>query len=507
MHSQQQSSPAPAAESAGAGSAIAAGALRVRIVVLGAGLSGVCMGVRLRQQGETDFVLLEKAQAVGGTWRDNTYPGVACDVPSHLYSYSFELNPDWSQAFSPGAEIQAYCARTADRHGVTPHIRFGQEVTQVVFEDGLWQVHTRAGLRVVADVVVSALGGLHVPNRAQVPGIESFVGTRFHTARWDHGTDLSGKRVAIVGTGASAAQVLPQIAPEVAEVTVFQRHAAWVFPRMANEIPEARRALFRRSPWRMRLHRRLLWTLMDIAGVLSLRRDSNMNAKLRTAALDYLARAVQDPETRRKLTPDYTAGCKRRVISDDYLQAFNAGHVHLVTDAITAIEPRGVRDASGRLHEVDVIIEATGFKPFNITDYVEIRGRDGLRLADAWRDRVRSLRTMMMPGFPNFFFLVGPNSGTGHTSILIMTESQVDYVLQCLDLLRRDGARLVEPTVEATEAFTQRMQHDMAPMVFGGGCDAWYTDANDYNFTLWPHSAFRFVFEQAKPLRRELRLE
>ena len=481
--------------------------LRVRVAVLGAGLSGVCMGVRLRQHGETDFVLLEKAQAVGGTWRENTYPGVACDVPSHLYSFSFELNPDWSQAFSPGSEIQGYCARTADKYGVTPHIRFGQEVQDVRFEDGLWHVRTAAGLHVVADVVVSALGGLHVPNRAQVPGIETFAGPRFHTAQWDHGVDLAGKRVAIIGTGASAAQVLPRIAPDVAAATVFQRHAAWVFPRMANAIPEARRALFRRSPWRMRMHRRLLWTLMDITGVLSLRRGSGMNEKLTAVALDYLARAVKDPETRRKLTPDYAAGCKRRVVSDDYLQAFDRDNVHLVTDAITGVEPEGVRDAAGVLHPVDVIIEATGFKPFNITDYVEIRGRDGLRLADAWRDRVRSLRTMMMPGFPNFFFLVGPNSGTGHTSILIMTESQADYVLQCLDMLKRDGARLVEPTEEATEAFTARMQRDMRPMVFGGGCDAWYTDANDYNYTLWPHSAFRFVFELAKPLRRELRLE
>lgn len=478
-----------------------------RVVVLGAGMSGICMGVELRRHGLGDFVILEKADGVGGTWRENTYPGVACDVPSHVYSFSFELNPDWSHAFSGGEEIRAYCERCVLRHGLSPHLQFGAEVTAMHFDDRHWQLELADGRRLSADMVVSGLGGLHHPQHAQVAGREDFAGRMFHTARWDHDHDLSGRRVAIIGTGASAAQVLPSIAPQVAEVTVFQRSAAWVFPRMARDIAPARRARYRRFPWLMRVHRWLIWLLMDLLGTESLRRGSWLHRRLERRAHEFLQREVEDPETRRRLTPDYAAGCKRRCISDDYLASFNRDNVHLVTTAIERIEAGGIRDTSGRLHEVDTIIEATGFKPFDIHAYVDIRGRDGRSLQQQWQDRVESYRSVMVPGFPNFFLLLGPNSATGHTSALIMIEAQARFVTRCLRLLARRGASHVEPTAEATRRFNHRIQRDMERMVFSGGCHAWYTDEQDHNFTLWPYSALRFVAELLPLRTAELKLD
>jgi cation diffusion facilitator CzcD-associated flavoprotein CzcO len=298
--------------------------------------------------------------------------------------------------------------------------------------------------------------------------------------------------------------VLPKIAPDVASVTVFQRSAAWVFPRMAHDIPQRRRELFRRHPLLMRAYRRWLWLLMDVGGVLSLRRGSWLNRRLEQVALDFLDKSVTDPVTRAKLTPHYAAGCKRRCIADDYLATFNRDNVHLVTDPIERIESDGIRDATGTLHRVDTIIEATGFKPFDITDYVDIRGRDGRTLRDAFAARVESFRSVMVPGFPNFFLLLGPNSATGHTSALIMIESQADYVLGCMRLMDKHGIAHLDPRPEATQRFNRRIQRDMRKMVFSGGCGSWYTDKDDVNFTLWPYSALRFLMELHRPLRDEL---
>jgi cation diffusion facilitator CzcD-associated flavoprotein CzcO len=474
-----------------------------RVAVLGAGMSGICMGIKLKQAGIDDFVILEKANAVGGTWRENTYPGIACDVPSHVYSFSFELNPDWTHSFSSGAEIWDYCRHCVEKYHLEPHLRFNSEVDSANFVDGRWHVTTKHGRHIVADVLVSGLGGLHCPKHVDIAGLADFAGIRFHTAEWNHRHDLTDRHVAIIGTGASAAQVLPNIASQVAEVTVFQRSAAWVFPRLASDIPESRRASFRKRPWLMRAYRWWLWLLLDVVGVRSLRRDSWANRRLAKVADDFLARSVTDPDTRAKLTPHYTAGCKRRVIADDYLETFNRANVHLVTDPIARIEADGVRDATGALHRVDTIIEATGFKPFDITDYVDIRGRDGRSLRQAFADRVESFRTVMVPDFPNFFLLLGPNSATGHTSALIMIESQADFVVNCMQLMDKHGIARLDPTPEATMRFNRRIQRDMKKMVFSGGCGSWYTDDNDVNFTLWPYSALRFLMELHRPRRDE----
>lgn len=471
---------------------------KTRIAILGAGMSGLCMAMQLRKKGIDDFVILEKADNVGGTWRENRYPNIACDVPSHVYSFSFELNPNWSHSYSGGAEILDYCENCVEKYGLQDFIHYGQEVKSARFEEESWRIETADGAILQADMVVSGLGGLHLPNHFKAEGLEEYNGRRFHTAQWDEDYDLSGKRVAMIGTGASAAQTLPGIAPQAKEVTVFQRKAAWVFPRMSAEITDERRALFNKRPWLMRLYRWSIWLQMDLLGILSLRRDGLLSNRLKQAALKHLDDSVEDPETRAKLTPDYAAGCKRRVIADDYLTMFNRENVHLVTDGIERIEANGIRDKLGNLHEIDVLIEATGFKPFDITDYVEVCGRDGQQLKDVWRDKVDSFRTMMVPGFPNFFMMLGPNSATGHTSALIMIESTVNYVIKCLELMNSRGLKHLDPDPKVVAQYNGRLQRDMKKMVFSGGCDAWYTDENDYNFTLWPYSAARFVYEQSK---------
>ncbi len=479
----------------------------VRVAILGAGMSGICMGIALRKHGIDDFVILEKADSVGGTWRENTYPGVACDVPSHVYSYSFELNADWSHSYSSGREICDYCERCVDKYELRPKISFGTTVTNIAFDGARWRVETADGRRITANVVVSGLGGLHLPNRAAIDGSETFNGARFHTAQWDHTQNLAGKRVALIGTGASAAQVLPEVAKEAADVTVFQRSAAWVFPRLAHDIADERRALFRRMPGLMRLYRWGLWLMMDVVGVLSLRRNSWFAARLKKVGLDHLEKSVEDPQLRERLTPHYEPGCKRRCISDDYLSTFNRANVHLVSDRITHVEPDGIRDATGTLHRVDAIIEATGFRPFDITDYVNISGRDGRRLRDVWSNHVESFRTVMVPGFPNFFMLLGPNSATGHTSALIMIESQARFVVRALQFMQRQELAYIDPDPDVVARYNDRLQKDMQRMVFSGGCDAWYTDASDRNFTLWPYSALRFIAEQWNLKRDEFRVK
>ena len=466
-----------------------------RVAILGAGLSGICMGVQLKRHGIENFTIIEKANAVGGTWRENTYPGIACDVPSHVYSFSFELNPDWSQSYGTGQEIWDYCIHCVNKYGLREHLRLNSEVVNAKFNGNVWQIQTQIGQAFSADAIVSGLGGLHIPKHADLPGMEEFEGNVFHTAQWDHGHDLRGRRVAIVGTGASAVQVLPEIAAEVSEVTVFQRTAAWVLPRQSREISQQRRALFRRHAWIMRLYRWSIWLLMDVVGILSLRRGGLLSRRLRDICLRHLEKSVEDPKLRAKLTPEYDPGCKRRCVSDDYLRTFNLAHVKLCTDAISAVEPGGIRDETGKLHAVDTIIEATGFSAFDITKYVDFHGRDGKRMSDIWHESVTAYRSVMVPGFPNLFLLLGPNSGTGHTSALIMIESQVQFVLHCLRLLDAGKAPHLEADASATRDFNTRLQRDMRKMVFSSGCKAWYTDEQDHNFTLWPYSASRYVIE------------
>ena len=472
-----------------------------RVIVLGGGMSGLAMGVALKRRGIERFVIVEKADRVGGTWRENTYPGVACDVPSHLYSFSFDLNPRWSRLFSPGHEIQAYCERSARSFGLISHIHFGTTVEDVRFDGRRWVV-TTDGDEMTADVVVSALGGLHVPNVPTWPGLERFSGDLFHTARWDHACSLEGRRVGIVGSGATAVQVIPEIVDQCRELTLFQRTPGWVVPRGDRAIDSKLAERLATVPYLNELLRLGLYLTLEARG-LFVKKGSWVNKMVRRQAEAYLAREIDDPVLRDKVTPDFDIGCKRLMLSDDYYAALASDHVDVVTEGIRAITERGVMTPSGREIELDVLIAATGFRPFDITTEVGFKGRENVALQDEWRSAIYAHRTMMVPNFPNLFFLLGPNSGLGHNSVLLMIEAQARFVLKALLMLERRGARTIEPTSQSTAAYDAKLQRDLGKTVFGGGCRAWYTDDNDRNFTLWPHSTPRYFASLRNVVERE----
>ncbi|MCK5749854.1 MAG: NAD(P)/FAD-dependent oxidoreductase, partial [Oricola sp.] len=390
-----------------------------RIAILGAGFSGMGMAIRLRQEGFDNFVIYEKAEEVGGTWRENVYPGVACDVPSHLYSFSFEPNPRWSKRYSPGGEIQDYMKACAKKYDLYRSIRFGKKVTAIRHDGSEWTVDFADGSSAAADYVVSGLGGLHQPNIPDIPGRERFSGPMFHTAKWRDDVDLEGKRVAVVGSAASAVQVIPEIVDKVAHLDVYQRTPNWILPRQGYAYPDWLKGVFEAAPALARLYRGVIFSLMELRFNAFKKDDNKMKAFVRKTFSAYLERQVRDPELRAKLTPDYPVGCKRILISDDYFAAIQKPNVDLVTEGIAAITAGGVRTKDGRERPADVVILATGFKPFDILESIEVSGPSGRSLREAWKDGIAAHRTVAAPGFPNFFLLLGPNSGLGHNSVVL----------------------------------------------------------------------------------------
>ncbi len=478
--------------------------MHYRVAVLGAGMSGLAMGAALKRHGIERFVILEKADRVGGTWRENTYPGVACDVPSHLYSFSYDLNPSWSRLFSPGGEIQEYCERSAIRFGLSSHSLYECTVEAVRFDRSKWTIETNRGV-LTADVVVSALGGLHLPNVPDWPGLADFSGDFFHTARWDHGCELDHRRVGIVGSGATAVQVIPEIVDRCRELTVFQRKPGWVVPRGDRAIDSKMAERLATTPTLNRLLRWSLYVALETRG-LFVKKGHWMNRLVRRQAEAFLSREIADERLRERVTPDFDIGCKRLMLSDDYYRSLSRPHVDVVTESIDAVRPGGVRLVNGREIELDVLIAATGFRPFDVTTAVEFVGRDGIRLYAVWRDAIAAHRTMMVPKFPNLFFLLGPNSGLGHNSVLLMIEAQARFVMKALLSLERRRATTIEPTHASAASFDATIQRDLAKTVFGGGCRAWYTDENDRNFTLWPHSTPRYFASLRKIVESEYQM-
>jgi cation diffusion facilitator CzcD-associated flavoprotein CzcO len=353
--------------------------------------------------------------------------------------------------------------------------------------------------------VVSALGGLHVPNMPDVPGIDAFAGELFHSARWNHACDLTGRRVAVIGAGASAVQIIPAIAERTASLTQFQRQPGWVVPRQDRAFSAAARARMRRYPVLARLLRWAIYLQLEARGRFVVR-GSLLNRLVERQCRAFLAQEIPDPALRQKLTPAYPAGCKRILVSDDYYAALRRPDVTLETTPIERIEARGIRTRDGRLHEADVIVAATGFRPFDITNYVSITSRHGQALRDVWRDRIEAHRTLMVPGFPNLFLLLGPNSGLGHNSVILMIEAQVRYVLKSLALLARHRRQWMDPRPAASRRFNDMLQQGLARTVYGGGCNAWYTDDKDQNFTLWPFSTPRYFAALRAPRADEFEM-
>ncbi len=471
-------------------------------VILGAGFSGLCAAIRMKQQGIDNFVILEKADRIGGTWRDNTYPGVACDVPSHLYSFSFELNPGWTRAYSSGAEIWSYQEHCVRKYDLAPHLCMGTEVCSASWDGDRWCVVDTNGGEYRADILVSALGGLHEPNYPRIPAMNDFAGDMFHSARWNHDVDLTGKRVGLIGTGSSGVQIAPSICDRVRHLSIFQRTPAWVIPRLDREYSGFARGLLR-LPLMSRLYRWLLYALQESWGVFYTKMGSRINRKTEHLARKFIAAKVRDPDLARALTPDFPVGCKRVCISSDYYPIFNRDDVELVTASIDRFEAQGLRTEDGRLHELDTIILATGFQPFKVSESVRFTGERGLSLASYWQERIVAHRTMMVPGFPNLFILLGPNSGLGHNSVLLMIEAQTNYLLHCLKLLRKGKVSYFNPRQEAMEAYNQSLQRDLLRTVFAAGCRSWYKDEQGHNFTLWPHGTVRFWWEMRKPRLEE----
>jgi cation diffusion facilitator CzcD-associated flavoprotein CzcO len=474
----------------GSGSALPG---HVDVAIVGSGFAGVGMAIALLRAGRTDFIVLERDGDVGGTWHQNTYPGCQCDVPSNLYSFSFAPNPEWSQTFALQPEIGSYLKKVADDFGVRPYVRTNAAVTDAAWDDEAqrWSIQTRRGA-LTARILVAGMGALSEPSIPSIPGADSFAGPAFHTAHWRHDVDLTDKRVAVIGTGASAVQVVPRIQPQVAKLSVFQRTPPWIMPHPGRAVRPRERALFRALPAVQKAVRgAIYWGRECFVLPFKFHRLSAIPERM---ARRHLEQQVADPVLREQLTPRYEIGCKRILMSDEYFPALQQPNAELVTDAIAEITPTGVVTADGVEHPADAIVWGTGFR---VTDmpYVEwLRGRGGRVLGDVWREQgMQGLRGTTVAGFPNLFMLVGPNTGLGHNSIVFIIESQLAYVMDALRTMDARGAVACDPRPPAQERFNAELQRRMRGTVWTkGGCASWYLDAHGRNTTLWPGSSWTF---------------
>ncbi len=464
-----------------------------KVIIVGSGFSGLAMAIRLKQNGISDFVILERAEEVGGTWHYNTYPGCMCDVPSHLYSLSFAPNPNWSRTYSPQAEIREYLRRCADQFGIRPHLRTNVEVRSSSWQsqDEQWELDTTAGT-FTGTVVVSGAGPLTEPLVPDLPGLEHFQGKMMHSARWDHDYPLRGKRVASIGTGASAIQYVPEIQPEVEKLHVFQRTPPWVMPHGDRAITEAERTLYRRFPPAQQLVRAGVYASREVL-LFGFAKDPRLMELLEKLARSHMRRQIVDPELRAKVTPTYTLGCKRILPSNRWYPALTEPNVELVTAGIKEIREHAVVDGSGVEREVDAIIFGTGFHVTDIPVAQHINGRDGHSISEMWQGSPRAYMGTTVPGFPNLFLLLGPNTGLGHSSMVYMIESQVEHVLRAIQALDRSGAGTIEVRPEAHAEFNREVDERMKGTVWDtGGCVSFYLDDTGRNATLWPDWTWRF---------------
>jgi cation diffusion facilitator CzcD-associated flavoprotein CzcO len=461
-------------------------ATHFQIAIVGAGFSGLGVAMALGQAGFRDFVILERAGDLGGTWRDNTYPGCACDIPSILYSWTAEQNPGWSQAFAGQQEIWDYMRRVVDRHDLARHIRFNSEVLSMRWdsERQRWECETSQG-SIAADIAISAVGALADPAIPQLPGLERFEGNVFHSARWDHEYDLTGRQVAVVGTGASAIQFVPEIQPHVQRLHLFQRTPPWVMPRANPPIPEEWRQRFERHPKLQRALRTAVFSLFEsFHAMFTHPRLSRLTER---RARRHIERQVPDPVLRQKLTPSYRLGCKRILGSEDWYPAIAAENVGVVIDGIREVTPTGIVDQQGVEHNADAIIFGTGFQATDPPISHRVVGPDGVTLAQKWNGSPEAHLGLAVAGFPNFFLLLGPNTGLGHNSVLLMVEAQINYVIQALTHLRSRRYATIEPRAEAQARFVSDVDAGTKGSVWtAGGCVSWYLDSTGRNSTLWP---------------------
>ena len=465
------------------------------VLIVGAGFAGIGIAIRLQQEGFHDFLILERANEVGGTWRENTYPGVACDVESHLYSYSFEPNPSWTRQYAPQKEILEYLRHCADKYGIRKRIRFGSGVTAASFDEraGMWSVQTSDGATLRARVVVSGSGhALTRPVFPDIKGRESFKGKSMHSAQWDHTYSLEGKDVAVVGTGASAIQIVPSIASKVRKLKVFQRTPPWIIPKLDHAIKPERRAQFARFPALQKLARGTIYwqhELMALGFVVE-PRILELASRL---GKRYLTKSVRDPVLREKLTPHYTMGCKRVLPSNEYYPAVTRENVELVTDPIVEIREHSIVTKGGTERPVDAIVFATGFEAAEAGPPFSIKGRGGRELADAWKDGIEAYKGMSVTGFPNLFLIIGPNCGLGHSSMIYMMESQFEYIVDAVRVMRDRRLKYVDVRADAQAQYNEWLQARLAKTVWNtGGCKSWYLTRSGKNTTAWPGFTFEY---------------
>jgi len=463
----------------------------IAIAIIGTGFGGLGLAIRLKQSGRDDFLMFERDTDVGGTWRDNSYPGCACDVESLLYSFSFAPNPRWSRTYSPQPEIQAYLQDCARRFDVLKHVRFQHNLTGSIWHDTekRWHLTTSAG-DFTADVLVSAVGPLSAPEIPSLKGIETFTGKMFHSAQWDHKYSLAGKRVAVIGTGASAIQFVPQIQPQVSQLTLFQRTPPWILPRRDRPYSEEEKNLHARFPLAQKFKRLKIFVVREFYGV-GFRRPKFM-AKAEYVATRHLQRAIASPELRRQLLPKYQFGCKRVLLSDDYYPALAQSNVELVTERVLEVRAKSIVTADNTERPIDVIIYGTGFQVTNAPYANLVKGRDGLSLAEVWQGRPGAYVGTTVAGFPNLFILHGPNTGLGHNSAILMLEAQIKHVLHALTYMRRKKVAAVEPTAAAAKRFSEEIARRGVGTVWTLGCNSWYLDRTGFNSTLWPASVPAF---------------
>ena len=468
------------------------GAETFPVAIVGTGFSGIAMGVMLKRAGIESFTIFEKADDVGGTWRENTYPGAACDVPSHLYCFSFEPKPDWSRAFSPQDEIQAYLRHCVAKYDLARHIRFGSRVTGAEFDatSGTWTVRVEGQAPMTARAVVLGNGALHLPSLPDIPGLAEFEGRCFHSAQWDHTYDFTVKRVAVVGTGASAIQFVPEIQPQVAHLDVFQRTPPWIVPKPDRPIARWQQTLFRRVKVLHWLYRAWIYWMLELRGV-GFIVDPRIMRFLERFARRFLEESVPDPVLRAKLTPNYTMGCKRVLLSNDWYPAVQRPNVSVVTDGIERITPHGVRTRDGVEHPADAIVCGTGFMVSEYLSRIDVVGREGRALNDAMRAHAGTNLGITVHGFPNLFLLMGPNTGLGHNSMIFMIEAQARYALQAIQTLRRKKLLFLDVRETVQRAFETGVQEKLRHTVWSSGCQSWYAPEG-HNATIWPHFTFQY---------------
>lgn len=466
--------------------------MKRRILIIGSGFGGLGLAIRLKRAGIDGFTILEQADTLGGTWRDNSYPGAACDVPSMLYCLSYDQKVDWTRKWSGQAEIREYMEASARRNGILPHVRFGVRVAGARFDEaaGTWTVRSAGGEELVADVLVSAVGQLHRPHVPAIPGLDEFRGTQFHSARWNHDVDLAGQRIGVIGNAASAIQFIPAVAPAARRLTIFQRSANWMIPRGDRAYTAPEQWLFAHVPGVAALYRWWLWLRAELFLYPVMRRRPWASRAITEQCRKHIDATVADPALRAALTPDYPVGGKRILIADDFYPTLNRDTVEVVTSPVARVTADGVVTADGRQHPLDVLVLATGFRTNPFLASLRIEGIGGRTLEQDWAHGARAYYGITVAGYPNFFMLYGPNTNLGHNSIIFMMECQITYILGALEALRREDLRYLDLQPVVMEAFNAELRAALRDSAWAAAGDSWYKDAEGHITNNWPWSTF-----------------